>query len=534
MPTPESPSPSAARVRREPAAVLRAGARAGLLLVTMAAAGSLVSSGAAAQKDGGRVPRHASPALENAARYMMSLPAKTDAVVLAVQGTQEGHWRFVNRAGEMYTVGTPDEMKRVLSVLYPEAKPAARVSLYLTEDTIFRHRATLKALPAGAELSMVVGGESYRLLRRSEPAGERPFAEVRSGVALQIGEQRLFREALWQLGRPLGRARVRVLALEPGGPAALAGSPRIDPATRKALVDVIDPTRLLPALGSVSGQMLVILGRVEGDLLYVRPSKGPEHVLPLNDLFKAAADADVNLIVLQAASTPRQPGGPNRLWDAEGTLQRAQVADLLSGLASPRVAVAIAAAGERTLLDLAAAADLPGAPPARQAGERLSAIVADLTHRAVLTGARASLLSAERQQELDRRILSFVPAALQIGYVVLVFVGLLGMPVARAWWLRIWPAEVADEYAGRAGYWAACTVRGLVFLLLFLPVTAAVAAPYNLARQIGEAVRAPGRGWRWRGSRGADREAARPPPLPPGYERPTFDQARLRSRASGR
>ena len=72
------------------------------------------------------------------------------------KATQEGHWRFVNRAGEMFTVGTPDEMKRVVSVLYPEAKAGARLSLYMTEDTIFRDRAALKTLPANAELFVVV------------------------------------------------------------------------------------------------------------------------------------------------------------------------------------------------------------------------------------------------------------------------------------------------------------------------------------------------------------------------------------------
>ena len=72
---------------------------------------------------------------------MKSLPAKTDGVALAAQATQEGHWRFLNRVGEVFTAGTPDEMKRAVSVLHPGAKPGARLSLYVTGDTLFRHRA---------------------------------------------------------------------------------------------------------------------------------------------------------------------------------------------------------------------------------------------------------------------------------------------------------------------------------------------------------------------------------------------------------
>src|SRR5512145_876718 len=51
-----------------------------------------------------------SPALETAVRYVRGLPARGDTVALAAQGTPEGHWRFVNKSGEMFTVGTPDEM----------------------------------------------------------------------------------------------------------------------------------------------------------------------------------------------------------------------------------------------------------------------------------------------------------------------------------------------------------------------------------------------------------------------------------------
>jgi hypothetical protein len=186
----------------------------------------------------------------------------------------------------MFTVGTPDEMTRVISVLYPEAKPGARILLYLTEDTVLRHRATLKALPAGADLNMVVRGRSYRL-RRGGPGAEGLLAEIRSNLALEPRDERLLEEALWHLGQPLRDARVRVLALEPGGPRALAAWPRIDPATKRAVVDAIDPASLAAAMGSVAGQMLLVVGRVEGDVLHVRPSSGPEHSLPINDLLKA-------------------------------------------------------------------------------------------------------------------------------------------------------------------------------------------------------------------------------------------------------
>ena len=84
--------------------------------------------------------------------------------------------------------------------------------------------------------------------------------------------------------RPLDRARVRVLALEPGGPSTLTSTPRIDAATNRAAVDVIDPASLPAAMGSIRGQTVLITGRVDGQLLYVKPSSGPEKSLLVRDL----------------------------------------------------------------------------------------------------------------------------------------------------------------------------------------------------------------------------------------------------------
>src|SRR5262245_15482846 len=205
--------------------ILRTVALAGVLILPVAImAGWLEKIAGTAARSGPPI----SPALENAVRHVRALPARGDVVALAAQGTPEGHWRFVNKSGEMFTAGSPDEMKRVVTVLHPEARPGARLALYMTQDTVLRDRVALKALPAGVDLSVVVGAESYRLLRRSEPTGERFFAEVRPNLVVEMGDKRLFDEAVWQLGRPLDSARVRVLALEPGGPASLPASPRID------------------------------------------------------------------------------------------------------------------------------------------------------------------------------------------------------------------------------------------------------------------------------------------------------------------
>jgi hypothetical protein len=235
----------------------------------------------------------------------------------------------------------------------------------------------------------------------------------------------------------------------------------------------------------------------------VQPSSGAERSLVLRDLFRAAEDADINLIVLHAASTPRQPGGRNWLWQRvevaglDEAMQRAHMADFLNGLGSGRRLIASAAPGSgRASLELKPAGDWPGAPTPGQIGEMFSGVVADMTGRVVVSGVLANLRSAERQQELDKRLLPGVPSWAQYAYVLAMFLGLFGVPVSRLWWQRLWPPEVAAEYAGRNGYLAARAVRALAYVLVFLPITAVAAAPQNLSAQIRDGVTAPARLWR--------------------------------------
>ena len=178
--------------------------------------------------------------------------------------------------------------------------------------------------------------------------------------------------------RPLERASVRVLALEPGGPSTLTSTPRIDAASKRAAVDIIDPASLPAAMGSIRGQTVLVTGRVDGQLLYVKPSSGPEKSLLVRDLLRAADDADVNLVVLQSASTPRQPGGRNWFWQKvevkglDEALQRARMADFLNALAGPGRRFAVTATPSGTLRTGARhpAGARSAGRPGQQAGQR--------------------------------------------------------------------------------------------------------------------------------------------------------------------
>ena len=449
-------------------------------------------------------------ALERLAARLRDTPAAASPAALAAQATPEGAWRFANRAGEIRTAGTPDEMRRVASVLLPEVGADARLAIYLDEDTVFRHPAALANLPKAGELNVVVGRDCYAVISRGE-AGGRLFAEARPNLLVELNEPKAFEEAMWQLQRPLEAAEVRVLALEPGAPPLLPASPRTDAINKRALIDAIEPASLPAALGSVRGQTVLITARIDGRLLFVQPASGSEQSLILADLFAAAEEADVNLVVLHAAATPRQPGGRNWLWQKvevsglDQALQRARVADFYNALGAanrPLLASAVVAP-RRTSLTIRSLGEASGPVSPTGVGDMFSAVVSEVTGRVVITAVVASLRSAERQRELALRIIPGVPADVAAAYLLLVVLGLVGAPASRPWWRRLWPPEAATEYAGRVGYLAARMVRGLSFLLVFLPLSACLSVPLVLARKVSGAAAASRGLLRWRTRRRA-------------------------------
>jgi hypothetical protein len=443
--------------------------------------------------------------LERAAAHIKSLPAPAKGgAVLAAHATPEGHWKFVNRDGEVFTAATPEELQRVVPTLLPEAGSGGKLGIYLSEDTLYRDRAMLKDLPPDADLHVVVGGDSYRLIARAEAVGSTLVAAVRPHLMLDVGERGLFGEAIAQLERPLSRSQIRTLALEPGAPGTLSSYPRLDAETKAALVDAVDPASLAAALPSVRGQTVLVTGRIEDNVLYFRPTSGSEQSLKLSDLTRAAADNDVNLVILQT-DAPRQPGGRNWFWQRiavdglDDALKRAKFGDFLDALGAAngefRVSVQREASGRVALRAVPAGGDAQ--PITGIVGDLWTSTVSSITGNVVTTAVEVHARDEERQQELDRRIVPGVSSWFQLSYLFGLVTGVLGWPVASGWFAWLWPKEQREEYAGAAGYRAAQVARLLAFLLVFLPIVGTFAFVVLLLQQMWALITFPVRAVRW-------------------------------------
>lgn len=432
-------------------------------------------------------------ALDDAAAHVARLPRLERGTALAAHVTPEGHWRFVSRDGDVFTAATPAEMARVRTALAPDAAPSDPLALYLSAGSVFDRRAFLKDLP-DAELNLVVGKEAYRL--RPPGAGGTLAAEFRPNVTVDLVDQKLFEEAVHRLGRPLNKASIRVLALEPGGPKHLTTAPRRDPRTHVALVDQIDPALLPEALSGLKGQTALISGRIEGGRITFRPTRGPEQSLDIQDLVRAAEASDVNLVLLQA-SAAHQPGGRNWFWQRiavtglDEALTRATFADFLASLGGGGELAVRTAPGSLGRVVLSAV-PVPG--PAAPITDTLGPWIGSITGHVAVRSATVYARDASRERERDARIVPGIPAAIQYLYLGALALGVIGFAVARRWWARLWPPEQRAEYAGRIGYWAARAVRELAFILVFLPLAGFPAVLWTGALSIWSLITAPIRG----------------------------------------
>ncbi len=134
------------------------------------------------------------------------------------------------------------------------------------------------------------GRQAVRRRRRRQLSAARPRrapAPIRSmppcapTCSSTLRERALFDEAIAQLERPLSRSSIRTLALEPGGPGTLSSYPRLDPETKAALVDAIDPR--------VARRRAVLGARADG--AGHRPRRGQPAPLPALERRRAERQA---------------------------------------------------------------------------------------------------------------------------------------------------------------------------------------------------------------------------------------------------
>lgn len=407
---------------------------------------------------------------------------ETEALALAAEAGEDGHWRLANRAGEPCSAATPDELTRCLATLLgaiPQGGVAPLV-LYLTEASVFRHASALRELPASTRLKMLSGGDVLDLLQVGRGGDRRWYARISQRQLLEAKDRREFLEARRQLAGPVATRRVRVLALEPGAGGTLGRSRPPAGAGGAIPIETVDPDQLRHLFWALRGDTALIVGRIEGERLVFQPSSGAERSVLLKDYTAAAAAYDAELLIVGSVSA-RQPGSRNWLWlktgvgGLETSLKAATLGEALTGLVGDGEPLAISATtlGDGTRVRLVAR-------PIQRAGgpstldsviDVLSDIfVSGLSRTATVVSVEADLVGSARSRELAARIIPGIPAVPQLGYLIALLLGVPGFAQLRRWWAIAWPPESRADYGAGAGWMAAKGMRELLFVTLFMPL----------------------------------------------------------------
>lgn len=439
--------------------------------------------------------------LGDALARVKALPHRPDVHALAAEAGQEGHWRFVNAKGETYTAANADEMADMRASLLPGT--SGELALYLTPETVTTRRAFLRDLPPEASLFVATRSGAYRLVREGSGETEILLAQIKPNLRVRIDSKDLFSETLFQLNQPLKPARLRILALEAGSADGLPVVPRFDPETRMALVDRLDPARLASSLEHVQGQTVVLTGRIENDALLFIDANGGDGSLPLENVRTAARDADVNLVIVKS-ETRGQPGGKNWLWQTatipglDAALKQPTFGDFLAKLAPDAEPLPIFA--RRDGLDRIVLEALPPSNSTQLPDSFIGwmgTLAGDAMGHIAMAGFVADVRDERRQTELDRRLVPGISSSIQIGYLLLLVSGLFGLGTGWSWWTGIWPTEERAEYGSSIGYALARLVRGLAFVLVFLPLVGLPLFLRYIGLQLWALLTAPLRLIRW-------------------------------------
>lgn len=462
-------------------------------------------AGGSAARKGAKLGRHLGPAAAHLRK--INLPGHRPG--LAAEITEEGHWRFVNKSGETYTAGTPEELQRAFTTLLPEnaagAEKGLKPAIYLTEQSIFKQRALLKDLPDHGPLFVVIDKKSYRLLLRGSGKGTRVFAALRRNLTIEMTAQAAFKEAYWQMNRAFRRADIRLLSLQPGSKGIVPAARRPGKAGAAIKPELADPFALAKSMASIRGQTVLLSGRIEGEFLHFQPAKGGPGAVRLAKLRAAADTADVNLIMLNA-SRAAQPGARNWLWQRtsvngmERAMKAKTRADFIEALAGGRGAFVVKTKlysdGRRVSLETAPLASDSLLPSTDGLSDIFSEGVSHLAGELVSQSIDAYFVSRDRQEDLDLRLVSWIPANYQGFYFGSILLALVSLPVSRGWWRRIWPLEERRDYAGRFGFYAARAVRFVVFVLVFMPLAAFPALVVYFLQFLWHWLSLPARAWR--------------------------------------
>ena len=324
----------------------------------------------------------------------------------------------------------------------------------------------LNRIPENYTLYIKQKQKAYRLTRSPD------WAISHEQLAVKVNSIDDIKQVTWHLQRPWANKRIYV-----------SGLPYQPNAGMAAKIQGTGIQSFLENPRQFRQQTLVVPGILDGETFYVAGSKS--QAVDIAQMKALAREYDTTLVFLHADSDKavRKLGQTLQAAFVENTLydDTAAFIQRLNPDAGP-MTLEINPSGQSQIAISARVKRVEPADATSPEQAPSSPLVTGLKLGVNLAGKVAQIYRPDqkRSQELDRRIIPWLPSWLQFYLIVSVFLGVMVWSFSRSLWARLWQPKTREHFSHTVFYILFRFAHETVFLLLFLPLFGALCFVLNV------------------------------------------------------
>lgn len=426
-----------------------------LCLVKSAEAGILkilLNAGQEAAEVGGKVGRK----LDTHLPALSHLPDEVGVSRVGLEVDSAGSLTLLAEGGQKWPFNQGDDIAQIISDIkktdnLSSGKKTKELKFYLSSTELFNSldNPLLKKID---NLNLTHGGKVYSLRSSTNKLDTGWQIQARENLYVNIKSYDDLKKSLFRVNQSINLANMRLVSFS----TETDGFPsKIQVASKAELPDVtmIHPDYLENSLNILKYQSLVITGKKVGGFLKVKGPKGKESTINLKKLQDEAAKNDVNLLIIESASSA-QPGTKSLPWNKSIKQKQLQQAfssetygDFLNAFTSNQKPISlIAGETDNNFVSFQVLPNKAAVTSGKNTkiDEGVSGI--EIATHITLHAARIFSRSESFEEELDRRIISDVPSWIHITFLLNIMFGIFVNTFSFSLWRRLWQREERDDF----------------------------------------------------------------------------------------
>ncbi len=424
---------------------------------------------------GGKVVRK----LDDVTPGLSRLPDEAGVKKVGLDLHEDGSISLLDDSGQKWKINRNDDVSLVLVEIQKsqnliKGSKSQSIKIYLSKNQL-DGQIDPKLFSKFEGLHLIDDGKAYPL---SMLTGHRSHwrVELDKDLSLNFKTVDELEEGLWQLNKSLNHANMRLVSFSPD----LDGLPASVQSTLHGTVPeltMINPAYLENSLNVLRHQTLVVTGKRSGSILEIKGINGKSHSVDLNELESLAQTHDINLMILESSKSA-QLGSRTFPWNKavrQSDLEKAFSSETYGGFLS-----SLSGKNKASIFELE---KRNGNFVSFRKNPENETIKIQATDEGI-TGVEVAVHttyhvgkifshSREYDQEMNRRIIPWIPVWIQNAYFMNIFfgfvaAGLLALGLTEPLWEKIWPAKKRVEYDSLIKFQFFYLLRALDYIFVFL------------------------------------------------------------------